>query len=340
MSKTTEVDVTSELLKKAKEMEARALANKPKACPTTEVSTEPMPSEYSLNLYPDDHLANVNLLLRGPLFGVIAKRQREAGLPVLEVVKPTSKALKNPKPKPVQPRLFLNEAVIPSPSKSHRITFTGEVLDQADRDVYELLIHLCKTQPLGTTCVFSAHEFIQLLGRNVNYAWLEIVFKRLIKALIFMYELNEDGTEKKLFGGHLIDSLKKNTQTKKWSIRLGPELYDFYTKGTGFSHYPLEHRRALKGLPLASWLQGYFCTHTKPVPVALDLLKLYSGSTNKSPDGFKQLVNAACKKLQSLGIFESFGWIGAGATSKLYVVRQLNKSQAAWLKRQNLQIAE
>ena len=55
------------------------------------------------------------------------------------------------------------------------IRYTGGQLDQADLDVWEQVLHLARTQALGTKCYFTAHGFLKALGRSTgkqNHVWL------------------------------------------------------------------------------------------------------------------------------------------------------------------------
>lgn len=323
-----EVDVDATLVEKAKTLERNALSKK---APASDAKPQ-----LSLDLFPDDTRATPNVLLRSAVFGVLAKRKRELATGRKTATSARAQPAKKTR-QVVAPRPLVNDLEIPClDSARYRIFFTGELLDQADRDVYELLIYLCKAQPIGTNCLFSSNNFLKLIDRpnsKAGYDWLEDSFKRLLKATIVIYQLSAEGEDKKLFGGHFVDALKQDSATKKWTIRLGPELYALYTQGARFTYYPVEHRLPLKGQPLASWLQGFFCTHVTSIPVSLDALVAYSGSENKSLSGFKQKVTNACKKLKSIGIFESYGWQGQGASSKLVVAPMLNKSQQAWVRK-------
>ena len=62
-----------------------------------------------------------------------------------------------------------------------RIPLTGAQLDQADLDVWEQVLHLARTQSLGTKCYFTAHGFLKSLGRQTGTAheWLGDALARL-----------------------------------------------------------------------------------------------------------------------------------------------------------------
>lgn len=333
------VNVDSALVEKAKGLEASAQRRSAKSAKQLKPQ---LAAQLSLNLYPDDHRATPNVLLRSAVFGVVAKRPRKKNGEPLSAEEITELAQAGHS-REAGPRKFVNNVEIPClDSARYRIVFSGELLDQADRDVYELLIYLGKTQPLGTLCVFSANNFLQRIGRhasNGGYEWLEAAFMRLLKGTIVIHQVDAKGGETKLFGGHLVDSLTQDKETKKWSLRLGPEMYALYTQGARFTYYPIEHRLPLKGQPLASWLQGFYCTHVAPVPIGLEALMLYSGSENKSLRGFKQKVALACEKLKSIGVFESYGWQGQGTSSKLFAVPKLNRAQQAWMRKKDASAA-
>lgn len=335
-----EVNVDETLVERAREIGLKAQKRTAKSAEPTVANTPAAAAQLSLDLYPDDNRATPNVLLRSAAFPVLAKRPRtKHGEPLSpkEIDELAQAPRRVGKSREVAPRRYVNNVEIPClDSARYRIVFSGEVFDQADRDVYELLIDLGKTQPLGTLCVFSANNFLKLIDRPAGsggYDWLESAFMRLLKGTFAITQIDAAGTETKLFGGHLVDSLTQDKATKKWSLRLGTEMHALYTQGAKYTYYPLEHRLPLKGHPLASWLQGFFCTHVAPVPISLDALKLYSGSESKSLRGFKQKVDIACERLKTLKIFESYGWMGQGSNAKLFVVPCLNKSQQAWLRK-------
>ena len=57
------------------------------------------------------------------------------------------------------------------------VRFTGKQLNQADLDVWEQVLHLARTQALGTKCYFTAHGFLKTLGRHTGttaHEWLGV----------------------------------------------------------------------------------------------------------------------------------------------------------------------
>lgn len=320
MVETREVDLDSELMKKVNDVAERALNNTTKSrskrsSPGADVQLER--PQLSLNLFPDETRAVPNIILRSALFAAAGK-----GI--------GSKTVRQKRVR----QMYVDGLIPCLDGDRYSITYTGERLDQADRDIYELLVYLCKEQPIGTTCIFSANHFLTLLGRPAGtsgYTWLEEGFKRLVTGAVTVeFSPTKQGKAEKIFTGHLVDSIKQNKTTKKWAVRLGPDLFDLYTQGARFTYYDASHRLALKKLPLASWLQGFYCTHIEQIPLSLEALHVLCGSENSSLRSFKQEVTKACEKLESLGIFLGWNWIGKGQTAKLYATSKLNESQLAY----------
>ena len=68
-----------------------------------------------------------------------------------------------------------------------KVWFTGKQLDQSDLDVWEQVLHLARTQALGTECYFTAHGFLKALGRStgkMNHEWLQMALERLTGAVV------------------------------------------------------------------------------------------------------------------------------------------------------------
>src|SRR5215471_6083939 len=60
-------------------------------------------------------------------------------------------------------RKFLRETTIAS-QENYTVKFTGEQLNQEDLTVWETIVHLARSEPLGKSCSFTAHGLLKALG--------------------------------------------------------------------------------------------------------------------------------------------------------------------------------
>ena len=107
-----------------------------------------------------------------------------------------------PEPKRGAPNAVLRGALFPAIQGKGRIAldrellaaqdgitirYTGWQLTQSDLDVWEQVLHLARTQALGTECHFTAHGFLKALGRSTgkkDYEWLQTALERLTGAVV------------------------------------------------------------------------------------------------------------------------------------------------------------
>ena len=93
-----------------------------------------------LPLWPEPKRGAPNAVLRGALFAAIHKDRR-----------------------------YMDRELIAA-QDGITIRYTGKQLGQSDLDVWEQVLHLARTQALGTECHFTAHGFLKALGRQTGRA--------------------------------------------------------------------------------------------------------------------------------------------------------------------------
>jgi len=108
----------------------KAVAKAPKA-------KQPTP-QMSLELWPDSVRGVPNAVLRGSLFTVSQRRSTAKKRELLAAV------------------------------DGIEVRFKGERFNQTDLDVWEMLLHLARQQPLGDRVEFSAHALLKALGRGTG----------------------------------------------------------------------------------------------------------------------------------------------------------------------------
>ena len=111
-----------------------------------------------LPLWPESKRGAPNAVLRGALFAAIQGKTRVA----------------------------LDRELLAA-QQGLEIRFTGWQLSQSDLEVWEQVLHLARTQALGTRCYFNAHGFLKALGRqtgNSGHEWLKSAIARLGSAWV------------------------------------------------------------------------------------------------------------------------------------------------------------
>ena len=182
------------------------------------------------------------------------------------------------------------------------IRFTGWQLSQSDLDVWEQVLHLARTQALGTECYFTAHGFLKALGRATgkqNHEWLKSVFSRLSATDV---QIRHKG---RTYFGSLIEGGIRDEDTGRYVVEINPKLAKFYGRSQ-WTQIDWEQRQQLRGKPLALWLHGFYASHAAPYPLTVVYLHKLSGSQTKQLRKFKQNLTQALEELVGVGAIKSF----------------------------------
>ena len=182
------------------------------------------------------------------------------------------------------------------------VRFTGKQLNQTDLDVWEQVLHLARTQALGTECNFTAHGFLKALGRStgkMNHEWLQTALERLNGAVVRI----SDG--RRTYFGTLIERGVRDEDTGRYVVKINPELAEFYGRSQ-WTQIDWEQRQQLRGKPLALWLHGFYASHAAPYPLRVAYLHKLSGSQTKRLRKFKENLTQALRDLETVGAVRSF----------------------------------
>ena len=186
------------------------------------------------------------------------------------------------------------------------IRFTGWQLNQSDLDVWEQVLHLARTQALGTRCYFTAHGFLKALGRSTgkrDHEWLKSVFSRLSATDV---QIRHKG---RTYFGSLIEGGARDEDTGRYVLEINPKLAAFYGR-TQWTQLDWEQRQQLRGKPLALWLHGFYASHAKPYPLSVAYLHKLSGSQTKQLRYFKKNLAEALSELVTVGAVAAFEILG------------------------------
>ena len=227
-----------------------------------------------LPLWPEAKRGAPNAVLRGALFAAIQGKNR-AGLLRKELI---------------------------ATQDGVTIRYTGWQLDQADLDVWEQVLHLARTQALGSKCYFTAHSFLKALGRQTGKSGHDWLGESLARLGATWVEIS-DG--RRTYFGSLIDRGVRDEDTGKYVVEINPDLAKFYGR-TQWTQIDWAQRQQLRGKPLALWLHGFYATHAKPYPLTVAYLHKLSGSQTKRLRKFKENLAQALRDLQDAGAIKAF----------------------------------
>ena len=225
-----------------------------------------------LPLWPEPKRGAPNAVLRGALFAAIHKD-----------------------------RQYMHRKELIATQDGVTIRYTGEQLDQSDLDVWEQVLHLARTQALGTQCHFTAHGFLKALGRHTGttaHEWLGSAFARLGATWVEI----SDG--RRTYLGSLIEGGAREEDTGRYVLEINPKLAAFYGR-TQWTQIDWEQRQRLRGKPLALWLHGFYASHAVPHPLSVAYLHKLSGSRTKQLKHFKQNLGRALRDLEAVGAIRS-----------------------------------
>ena len=225
-----------------------------------------------LPLWPETKRGAPNAVLRGALFAAVHKDRR-----------------------------YMDRELIAA-QDGITIRYTGKQLDQADLDVWEQVLHLARTQALGTECHFTAHGFLKALGRQTGksgHEWLQTALERLTGAVVLI----SDG--RRTYFGTLIEGGARDEDTGRYVVDINPKLAKFYGRSQ-WTQLDWEQRQQLRGKPLALWLHGFYASHAAPYPLSVEYLHKLSGSQTKQLRKFKQNLAEALRALEAVGAIKSF----------------------------------
>lgn len=273
-------------------LEALASLNANRKTPTLKVKVKP--TQLSLELWPDSVRAVPNAVLRGSLFTVSKQRSTAKKRELLAAV------------------------------DGIEIRFKGERFNQVDLDLWEMLLHLARLQPLGNQVQFTAHSLLKELGRGIGGKDHDDLKEDIARLLGGVVEITWTDTGK-TFLGHLVEKAYRDEGTQRYVVLFDEKMLSLYEGG--YSYIDWERRKALKGNSLAKWLQGFYASHAAPYPYKVETIKNLCGSTvGRLPD-FRRLLKSALDELITVGSIKSWDI----KDDLIHVVTVTTKSQARHL---------
>jgi hypothetical protein len=170
-------------------------------------------------------------------------------------------------------------------------------LNQVDLDLWEMLLHLQRLQPLGNRVEFTAYSMLKALGRTTggkDHHWLDNALARLIGSVVEIKWTRE----RKAFAGALVSSFFRDDEIGRYVVKFNQDMATLY--GQGHTYIDWEQRQSLGQNSLAKWLHGFYTTHAAPFPYKVETLQKLCGSSATLRE-FRRLLKAALTKLVGIG---------------------------------------
>lgn len=224
--------------------------------------------QISLPLWPEEVRGVPNAVLRGAMFTVSKERE------VLKELTPIASV------------------------DGIEIRYMGQRLNQVDLDLWEMLLHLQRLQPLGNRVEFTAHSMLKALGRGTSGADHEALNNGLARLIGSATEIKWV-KERKAFAGALVSSFFRDDETGRYVVKFNQDMATLY--GQGHTYIDWEQRQSLGQNSLAKWLHGFYTSHAAPFPYKVETLQKLCGSTVERLGDFRKLLRAALKKLVDIG---------------------------------------
>ena len=178
------------------------------------------------------------------------------------------------------------------------IHFTGQRFNQTDLDVWEMLTHLARLQPLGDRVDFTAHALLKALGRGTGKSQHKQLADEIVRLRAGTAEISWTAEQKSIVGG-LISKAYRDDETGRYIVILDADIHKLYE--TGYSQVDWGQRQALTN-NLSKWLHGFYASHAKPYPYKVSTIKDLCGSTSKDLRDFRRMLKTALADLVTVGM--------------------------------------
>lgn len=225
-------------------------------------------NEIKLPLWPEAVRGVPNAVLRSALFGISTKRK------------------------------FHKTRTLIASVDCFEIRFKGEAFNQTDLDVWEMLLHLARLQPLETEVKFTAHSILKELGRGNGKSQHEQLKEELLRLISGGVEIAWKN-EKKSFAGALVSSYFRDDNTGHYVVKFNQDMLTLYESGHTLIDW--NQRMALGKNNLAKWLHDQYSTHAKPHPYKVETIRDLSGSDTAELWKFRQTLKKALDALKDVG---------------------------------------
>ena len=186
------------------------------------------------------------------------------------------------------------------------IRYTGKRWNQVDLDLFEMLLHLARLQPLGNKVEFTANSLLKELGRGVSgqhHEELKDGIARLSSGSVeIKWTSGKDAG--KVIGGTFIQNYFRDDDTGRYVVILNPKMLSIYE--SGYALIDWNQRQSLGNNSLAKWLHSFYATHAQPYPYKVETIKILSGSTAGRLSKFRSMLRIALDQVVETGSIQSW----------------------------------
>lgn len=232
-------------------------------------------SQMTLPFWPEAVRGIPNAVLRGALFGVAQRRET------------------------VKEELLCSVSGV-------EIYFTGERFNQTDLDLFEMLLHLGRLQPLGERIEFTAYSMLKALGRHTGKTQRRQLRQELVRLRAGTMEFRWTKTGKGFIGGMLANIAfdDKANQIGRYAVWFDKQVMTLYDHG--YTRIDWESRQALGANNLAKWLHSFYATHAAPLPYKVSTIMGLCDSKASRVVDFRRLLRAALDELEAIGALKGY----------------------------------
>ena len=243
------------------------IAERAKQRPKTRRPAEPAKVE-RLPLWPAELRTCPSCVLRSALFGVVQRGRRG----------------------------YLERQVVAAWANT-TIRYTGIRLNQADLDVWLAALHITRESGLGAQVRTSIGAMLKTMGRTLDGRAYEDFNNTIVRLTGCVVEIT---TNRKTYGGSLIESFERDEETGHYVLYLNPRLVVLF-EDEAFALIDWEQRHGLRR-DLSKWLHGYILSHKatpkEPHRISLEKLRDLCGSETGELWKFRQQIREAMAELQ------------------------------------------
>lgn len=250
----------------------------------------PAAKQLTLPLWPEEVRGVPNAVLRGALFTVSQGREHFQELTPIAAVDGIEISVQNAR------------------------------LNQYDLDLFEMLLHLQRLQPLGERVEFTAHALLKFLGRGTGGKDHKALLNDMARLMGSIVHIRWTA-ERKAFMGSLVERAYIDEDTDRWVIEFSRDLMTLYSQGHTWIDW--DQRQLLGRNNIAKWSHGFYAGHAVPYAYKVETLRDLCGSTAVLRE-FRRVLRRALNELVSIGAITSWE-IDAG--DLVQVKRTPSKSQ-------------
>lgn len=198
-------------------------------------------------------------------------------------------------------RDYMKGEVIASIGESE-VRYTGQELRQDDETVWLQVLHLCRTEKLGTTIGVRRLAFLE----SIKWSPTKANYERLHSCLDRLSATNIEVKSKRLksrVAVSLIRKYKLDDESKLMLIEIEPEVHALFD-----DCYTLCEWDQRQSLPsgLTTWMHAYFASHEKPFPIKIETLTSGAGVHFTAKADAKRSIKKALEKLVEIEFLVRF----------------------------------